>query len=396
MLEIRRYACGTLLLVACLTFSVSAETLWPRTVVYSGESCATAVAADYTGDGRVDVICNAGNVTRLLVAPNWNEIVLQAEPPLGLIHSETMDVDGDGDPDFVGARYSPGLIYWLDCPSRPLQDRWKMRVIDNRVNGIHGLLVGDVDTDGKLDLLANSAQPVGPFKNSLVWYRRPKPTNETWDRTVFARGDAPGLSHYLGLGDVNGDGRPDAASGAKGGPQDSSGMGNWFAWWEAPRNPQDVWTRHLISATEPGATNIHPADVNGDGKTDFIASRGHSQGVVWFEAPDWKRHAIHPTLRGPHCLDVCDLDAAGDFDAAPTLFHLFDPIGVARARSTSRRITELTSRSRHPKSSSALLSNTYSSSPKYVLATALGASVGRAPQKPSNLDTTTSPCTSRE
>jgi hypothetical protein len=316
VLEIRRYVCGSLVLVACLAFSVSAETLWPRTVVYSGESCATAVAADYTGDGRVDVICNAGSVTRLLVAPNWTEVVLQAEPPLGLIHSETLDADGDGDPDFVGARYSPGLIYWLECPSRPLQDRWKMRVIDERVNGIHGLLVGDVNTDGKLDLLANSAQPVGPFKNSLVWYRRPKTRNETWGRSVFARGDAPGLSHYLGLGDVNGDGRPDAASGAKGGPQDSSGMGNWFAWWEAPRNPQDVWTRHLISATEPGATNIHPADVNGDGKTDFIASRGHSQGVVWFEAPDWKRHDIHPTLRGPHCLVVCDLDADGDLDAA--------------------------------------------------------------------------------
>ena len=31
----------------------------------------------------------------------------------------------------------------------------------------------------------------------------------------------------------------------------------------------------MISADEPGATNIHPADVNGDGKMDFIASRGH-------------------------------------------------------------------------------------------------------------------------
>ena len=93
-------------------------------------------------------------------------------------------------------------------------------------------------------------------------------------------------------------------------------MGNWFAWWEAPRDPTGVWTKHLISDSEPGATNIHPADVNGDGQTDFVASRGHGQGVVWFEAPHWKRHDIHATLRGPHCLVVCDLDGDGDPDAA--------------------------------------------------------------------------------
>ncbi|MAV36568.1 MAG: hypothetical protein CMJ59_14070 [Planctomycetaceae bacterium] len=306
----------TLLLLCWIALPSRAELPWKRSVVYSGASCATAVAADFTGDGRVDVICNAGNVTRLLVAPKWTEVVLAAEPPLGLIHSETMDADGDGDPDFIGARYSPGLVFWLERPQHPLKERWPMRVVDERVNGIHGLLVGDVDSDGTPDLLANSAQPVGPFKHSLVWYRRPRAAEQSWTRSVFARGDAPGLSHYLGLGDVNGDGRPDAASGAKGGPQDTSRMGNWFAWWEAPRDPTGVWTKHLISDSEPGATNIHPADVNGDGQTDFVASRGHGQGVVWFEAPHWKRHDIHATLRGPHCLVVCDLDGDGDPDAA--------------------------------------------------------------------------------
>ena len=72
----------------------------------------------------------------------------------------------------------------------------------------------------------------------------------------------------------------------------------------------------MISAKQPGATNIHPADVNGDGKTDFIASRGHGRGVVWFESPTWKEHTMHRTLHGPHCLVVTDLDGDGDIDAA--------------------------------------------------------------------------------
>lgn len=296
----------------------SAGAEWEKHVVYSGEHCNTAVAADFTGDGKLDVICNAGGITRLLVAPDWSEVAIDAESKLGLIHSEMMDVDRDGDPDFIGTRYKPGLIFWLECPDKPLTQRWVSHLIDDKVDGIHGLLVGDVDVDGQLDLLANSAQPAGPFANSLVWYKTPKRPGDakTWPRYVIAKGDAPGLSHYLGVGDVNGDGRPDAASAAKGGPQDKSAAGEWFAWWEAPASGNRPWKKHLLSDKQPGATNIHPADVNGDGLVDFVASRGHGQGLLWFEAPSWEIHEIHKTLAGPHCLQVVDLDGDGDIDAA--------------------------------------------------------------------------------
>ena len=288
---------------------------WKKHVVHTGQATATAVAADFTGDGKVDVISNSDGKSRLFVAPDWNERVLDVGH--GCIHSETLDVDGDGDSDFIGARYSPGLIFWLEQPKDPLEDRWNYHVVDDQVDGIHGLLTGDVDRDGKIDLLANSAQPKGKFANSLVWYGTPKKGSKgAWERHVFADGDAPGLSHYLGFGDIDGDGRPDAASGAKGGPSAVPGTGDWFAWWQAPADPTKVWKKHMVAAKQPGATNIHPADVNGDGKVDLLASRGHGQGIVWFEAPDWKEHVIHPTLTGPHCLTVTDLDGDGDIDAA--------------------------------------------------------------------------------
>ena len=291
---------------------------WQKHVVLEGVSTLTAVAADFSGDGRIDIIANGGQKTRLFVAPDWREIIIDENPKHDFIHSEVIDVDGDGDMDYIGARYDPGLIVWFEQPAKPLEMPWTMRLVDDQVHGIHGLIRGDVDGDGKFDLLATSAQPKPPFPNSLAWFRIPKDSKSAarWDRFVFAKEDAPGLTHYLGVGDVNGDGKMDAATGAKGGPQDKSGLGEWFAWWQAPADPCKPWTKQLIADHQVGATNIHPADVNGDGQMDFVAARGHGNGVVWFEGPNWKEHVIHPTLKEPHALVVVDMDSDGDLDAA--------------------------------------------------------------------------------
>jgi hypothetical protein len=303
---------------AVATCAAQDSPIWKKHVVHTGFHTNTAVAADFTGDGKVDIISNSGGKTRLFVAPDWKEVVIHADPKHGCIHSAVMDVDGDGDPDWIGARYSPGLVFWLERPNKPLTQPWNFHLVDDKVNGIHGLTTGDIDRDGKPDLVANSAQPKGAFPNSIAWFRVPKDPRkaERWERHIFAKGDAPGLSHYMGVGDVNGDGRPDIAAGAKGGPTAVPNTGDWFAWWEAPADPRKPWKKHVIAAKQPGATNIHPADVNGDGKVDFIASRGHGRGVVWFEAPRWKEHVIHPTLKEPHALVVADLDGDGDLDAA--------------------------------------------------------------------------------
>lgn len=293
---------------------------WKKHVVHEGFHTNTAVAADFTGDGKMDIMANNDGKTRLFVAPDWSEQVVHVDENHQCIHAETFDIDGDGDPDFIGARYQPGLIFWLENPGSEGTAPWACRLVSSELNGIHGLLKGDVDGDGKVDLLANSAQPVGTdYKESIAWLPVPEnPQKATsWPVHALARGDAPGLTHYLGLGDVNGDGRADVATGAKGKP---SLTGNYFAWWEAPEDRTKVWKKHLIADEQVGATNIHPADVNGDGTGDFIASLGHGYGVYWFEGPNWERRDIHPTLQEPHSLIVLDFDGDKDMDAATCAF----------------------------------------------------------------------------
>ena len=281
----------------------------------------SAVANDFDGDWHMDIIGSYGGRVVLLKGPDWKPTTLHTfkegdsknNPRSRCIHSCLLDVDGDGDMDFVG---SNNTTFWLECPEDPFSGApWKYRTIDDEILGTHCLITGDVNQDGKMDLIANSGRPEGqtPIYESISWYETPAASGK-WIRHVFADKDAPGASHYMGLGDINGDGRPDITCAAKGGANFPGG--EWFAWWEQPEDPTQVWKKHLLSDKEPGASNIIPADVNADGITDIIGTRGHGQGVTLFMGPDFRQVEVDTEIMGPHSLFVEDLDQDGDLDLA--------------------------------------------------------------------------------
>lgn len=279
----------------------------------------SVVAHDFNADGRMDLIGSFDGEVVLFNGSNWKRTRIhifkegysKRKPRAQCIHSCLLDVDGDGDLDFVG---SNNTTFWLECPEDPFSGRlWKYRTIDDEITGTHCLITGDVNQDGIQDLIANSyaKSNATPIYESICWYETPA-ASDKWVRHVFAEKDAPGGSHYMGFGDINNDGRPDIACGAKGG--EGFPGGEWFAWWEQPENGRTPWKKHLLSDQEPGASNIIPADVNRDGIMDLVASRGHGNGVLLFMGPDFKRIEVDPGIYGPHSLFVEDLDQDGDLD----------------------------------------------------------------------------------
>ncbi|MGY8767257.1 MAG: FG-GAP repeat domain-containing protein [Pirellulales bacterium] len=300
-----------------------ADDAWKKHVVQPGSDTKSglnsAVASDFDNDGHIDILGSFDGKVVLFYGPNRTPVTVyefeagksRGKPRTACIHSCLLDVDGDSDMDLCG---SNNTVFWLECPDEPTKTRWTYRNIDDEILGTHCLITGDVDQDGKLDLIANSGRDETgtTIPNSLTWLSIPNNPKQAkaWDRHIFANKDAPGGSHYTGIGDLNGDGRPDIACGAKGG--EGFPGGQWFAWWEQPANATQVWQKHMLSGKEPGATNIHPIDLNGDKHLDLFATRGHGQGVLWFKGPKFEPIEI----QFPHCLVTVDLDGDGDIDAA--------------------------------------------------------------------------------
>ena len=312
-------------LILLPTSSITAQQVWKKHEIVPPRktSINTAVAHDFDGDGNMDVISSYENGVVVLKGPNWEPHIVYTFPPKvssnrgprgGCIHSCLMDVDDDGDLDFCG---SSNAVFWVECPKQPFSGKpWKYHNIDIEILGTHCLITGDVNKDGKLDLIANSGRPTNTdIPNSLTWLQVPKNPRKAkaWIRHVFAEGDAPGGSHYTGFGDINADGKPDICCGAKGGEKFPGG--EWFAWWEQPADGSTPWKKHLLSDKQPGATNIHPVDLNNDKQIDFFATRGHSKGVLWFRAPEFKPVEIDSEIETPHCLSTVDFDDDGDIDA---------------------------------------------------------------------------------
>jgi hypothetical protein len=318
-----KYGLTLLALLMTIASTAAAEDRagWTKHLVVEQGHCNTAVALDVNGDRHLDVIASMNGKVSLFIAPRWKkEIVLHQFAGGGgaCIHSAVIDADGDGDLDWAGTLASKHP-FWLENPGRRTaqQGAWTARPIDLEITGIHCILRSDIDNDGRDDLVINNFQPDQGLQDSMAWFSIPSNplTAKHWDRHIFADGDARGGSHYMGAGDIDGDGWKEIAVGAKGNPFED---GNWFAFWKNPGKDKvgGAWEKVLLAENQTAATNILPADVNGDGKVDWLASRGHGNGVIWFENPGWEIHDIDTEIQFPHSLTVADHDLDGDLDAA--------------------------------------------------------------------------------
>lgn len=216
---------------------------------------------------------------------NWTRHTILAE-----VDNESpmlTDVTGDGIPELVCC--NGGCFGYSEIPGNP-QDPWPFTPVSTN-NGYqrftHGIGVGDVNDDGRLDVLSKDG-----------WWEHPETrTGEPWTFHPFPFSEAGGAQMYAI--DLDGDGKTEVITSLA-----AHGYG-LAVYKKSKTNPGD-WVRIDImtekaetSPTGLAISQLHAidmADMDGDGKLDIItgkrfwAHNGSDRGenepcmLVWFKA----------------------------------------------------------------------------------------------------------------
>ncbi len=347
-----------------LASSTSAgEPKWKQHTINGKSEFEAAGVFDVDGDGKLDVV--SGDTW--YQAPDWKPHHVREVKRQGTYYNDfavlPYDVNGDGHNDFITVSYFDKNVGWVENPGKP-GVKWTYHEIDLPGTSEAATAV-DLTGDGIPDVLPNPT-------NVVAWYEVVKKADGKG--IEFKKHDfgTEAAGHGVGSGDVNGDGRVDLLT-PKGwfeAPADPShdswtwhpewdlgatgiqmlardvdgdglsdvvyGMGHDFglAWLKQGKGAdgKSTWTKETIDDSVASVHTLLWADLDGDGKDDELITGkrvyaheiepGATDGslVAWYrfdpKAKSWSKHVIfqgEPAKNAPE--KAADRLALNDFPA---------------------------------------------------------------------------------
>ena len=179
------------------------------------------------------------------------------------------DVNGDGRNDIL---IDAG---WWQAPAGPSSDKWQFHAVP--FGDAAQMYVHDFDDDGDNDVLSSSPHAFG------IWWHE-QLADSTWQKHEIDKSFSQ--SHAVLLVDMNGDGLMDFVTGkrwwAHGGRDPGGDQPAVLVWFELQRqNGKPMWIPHTLDDDSGVGTQFEVADVNHDGLLDIVTS--NKKGVHYFE-----------------------------------------------------------------------------------------------------------------
>jgi hypothetical protein len=177
------------------------------------------------------------------------------------------DITGDGKPEIICS--SKGFYGYASPDESDAAKPWVFHPIspNNKYHKFtHGLGFGDVNGDGKTDLMEKSG-----------WWEHPASLagDPVWKYHAFPFSTAEGNSQMFAY-DVNGDGRPDVVAAL-------AAHNYGLAWFEQTADKNQQFTQHLIMGKKPSEnkyglvfSQLHAVDLvdmDGDGLKDIVTGK---------------------------------------------------------------------------------------------------------------------------